>query len=99
MGHFEEDESEKIINVGLSVGNNGLMASDAPKSMHTKMGENIFLSLEVDSKEDADKFFKGLSDGGEVRMVMGDTFWGAYYGMLRDKFGIGWMVSYMYPKK
>jgi PhnB protein len=98
MGHFDNKEAEKIINIGLAVGDNGLMASDAPDSMPTKMGENVFLALEVDSKEMADKFFKGLSDGGKIHMAMADTFWGAHYGMLRDKFGIGWMISYTYPK-
>ena len=98
MGHFSEKESEKIINIGLSIGANGLMASDTPESMPTKMGENVFLSLEVDSKEMAEKFFKGLSNGGKVNMALSDTFWGAYYGMLRDQFGIGWMISYTYPK-
>lgn len=96
-GHFDKKEDEKIINVGLTVGENGLMAGDAPNSMPIKMGENFFLSLEVDSKDDADKFFTGLSEGGKINMGLGDTFWGAYYGMLRDKFGIGWMVNYTYP--
>ena len=99
MGHFKAEESEKIINIGLSLGNNGLMASDAPSSIPTKVGENIFLSLEVDSKDDADKIFKKLSLDGQIRMSLADTFWGAYYGMLIDKFGIGWMISYTYPKK
>jgi len=99
MGHFDKNEGEKIINVGLAVGETGLMGSDAPKSMPSKMGENVFLALEVDSKEQADKIFMGLSEGGKVNMGLADTFWGAYYGMLRDKFGIGWMVSYTYPKK
>jgi PhnB protein len=50
--------------------------------------------VNADSKEDADKFFTALSAGGAVKMPMGDTFWGSYFGMLTDKFGINWMISF-----
>jgi PhnB protein len=76
------------------------MGTDALESQGWKLssGNNFSLVIEADSKEEADKFFNGLSRGGKVRMAMADTFWGAYYGMLTDKFGIQWMVSYPYPK-
>jgi PhnB protein len=50
--------------------------------------------LNVDSREEADRFFTGLSEGGTIEMPLSDTFWGAYYGSFTDQFGIGWMVNY-----
>ena len=62
------------------------------------VGNNIYLSLEAESKEEADKLFKGLSSGGKVTMPLADAFWGAYFGMVTDKFGIQWMVNHTYKK-
>jgi PhnB protein len=94
-------EKEKIMHVSLPLGNgNTLMATDALESMGHPLtvGNNFHLSLEYDSKEEAEKVFNKLSSGGKVDMPMSDTFWGAYFGMLKDKFGISWMVSHT-PKK
>jgi PhnB protein len=100
QGKIKEEEGEKLIHVSLPLGQNVLMASDAPESTgKIKEGNNFSISLEADSKEDAQKFFEGLSRGGKIMMPLADTFWGAYYGMLQDKFGIRWMVSYNYPKE
>jgi PhnB protein len=57
-------------------------------------GNNNYISLHPESKEEADRLFKKLSAGGEVEMPMEDQFWGDYYGSFVDKFGIGWMVNY-----
>lgn len=62
-------------------------------------GNNFHLSLEAESKEEADKLFKGLSSGGKVTQPLADAFWGAYFGMVTDKFGIQWMVNYTYPQQ
>jgi PhnB protein len=94
-------EKEKIMHVGLPIGNgNVLMATDALDSMghHVTMGNNINLSLETKSKEETDKIFKGLSAGGKITQPLQDMFWGAYFGMLTDKYGISWMVNYTKPK-
>ncbi len=91
------DEKEKLMHVSLPVGKgNHLMATDALESMgHTvKEGNNISLSVETESKEEADQIFKGLSKDGNVTMPQAETFWGSYFGMVNDKFGIQWMVSY-----
>ena len=64
-----------------------------------KIGNNIAVSINTDSKEEADKLFNGLSEGGKVTMAMEDTFWGAYFGMFTDQFGINWMVNYDDPAK
>lgn len=94
-------EKEKLMHVSLPIGkNNVLMATDALESMGQKLtvGTNFHISVTAESKEEAAKVFNGLSNGGEVSMPLADTFWGDYFGMLTDKFGIQWMVNYTYPK-
>ena len=73
-----------------------LMATDAPAEMgfSLKEGNNYYITINPDSREEADRLFKGLSAGGKIEMELQDTFWGAYYGSLSDKFGIQWMVNY-----
>ena len=77
-----------------------LMGTDALESMGHKIhtGDNISLSLGAESEEEASKLFNGLAEGGTIQMTLQKTFWGAFFGMLKDKFGIQWMVSYDYPK-
>lgn len=92
-----EHEREKVMHIGLPFGStNMLMATDALESMNQKVnpGNNVYLCIFADSKEQADDFFNGLSEGAEIEMEMQDMFWGDYFGMLTDKFGIKWMVSY-----
>jgi PhnB protein len=90
-------DQDKIMHIALPVGNgNILMATDALESMGQTLnvGNNVHLSLSAESKTEADKIFNSLSAGGQVIMPLEDTFWGAYFGMVADKFGISWMVSY-----
>jgi PhnB protein len=61
-------------------------------------GNNVYINLEPDSREEADRLFNDLSAGGVVEMPMGDMFWGAYFGSFVDKFGIKWMVNFA-PKQ
>jgi PhnB protein len=96
-----KDEQDKLMHVALPIGKgNTLMASDVLESMgyHVTAGSNVSLSIEAESKEEAEKVFNGLSQGGKVTTPLGDTFWGACFGILTDKFGIHWMVNYTYPK-
>ena len=92
---------EKIMHVSLPISNETiLMGSDANPNMGAvSIGQHLSLSVGVDSKEEANKVFNGLATGGKVTMPIQDTFWGAYFGMLTDKFGFIWMVNYDYPKK
>ena len=62
-------------------------------------GNNFHLSIGSESKEEADRIFNGLSTGGKITIPMADMFWGDYFGMLTDKFGIQWMISYTHPKE
>ena len=100
-GKLPNNEKEKLMHISLPIGNGSLlMATDALESQGWKLtpGNNFHLSIEADSKEEADKLYKDLSAGGKATMPLANTFWGAYFGMLTDKFGIQWMVSYTYEK-
>ncbi|MBX7047083.1 MAG: VOC family protein [Ignavibacteria bacterium] len=87
-------DDNRIMHVSLPVGQSMLMASDAPSHLKLNQGNNLQISISVDSKEDADRIFSGLSAGGSVMMPMSDAFWGDYFGMFTDKFGVHWMISY-----
>ncbi len=97
-----ESEARKILHVSLPVGTAGcvLMGSDCPPSFPNGVQGNLFnISVNTDSKEEADRIFSGLSEGGNINMPIEDTFWGAYFGMCADRFGVQWMVNYDYPKE
>jgi len=90
-------DANKIMHVSIMISDEtALMGSDSTEDFGGKvsMGNNFSISLSADSKSDADSFFKKLSEGGRANMPMSDTFWGSYFGMLTDRFGINWMVSY-----
>lgn len=91
-----EGDEDKIIHIALPVGDDVLMASDAPESMGmtVNFGNNAYISVHPESKEEADRIFNALSEGGKVEMPIADQPWGDYYGSLADKFGVQWMVSY-----
>lgn len=94
---IDDSEKDKVMHVALPVGKNVLMASDSVDSMRTgpaPAGNNISLSVSTESDEEADKIFNALSAGGKVTMPMADAFWGSYFGMLKDKYGIHWMISH-----
>lgn len=94
---ISESEKKKIMFISLLFNNSTvLMGSDAGGEWGNdlKTGNNISLSVTAESREEADKFFDELSRGGEVKMPIGDVFWGSYYGMCKDKYGINWMISH-----
>lgn len=95
-----EDEN-KIMHVSLPVSQETiLMGSDIMEGYGPPFvaGTNFSVSINANSQEEADNLFKGLSEGGHVVMPLADTFWGAYFGMFVDKFGINWMVNYDRPQ-
>jgi PhnB protein len=91
-----DGDEDKIMHIALPVGDDVLMASDAPESMGftVNFGNNAYISVHPDSREETDRIFNALSEGGEVEMPIADQAWGDYYGSLADKFGVQWMVSY-----
>ena len=94
---LSEEDGNKIMHVSLPISkDNILMGSDSGGEWAPSMvvGNNISLSVNAENKEDADRFFNLLSDGGKVTMPMDKTFWGDYFGLCTDKFGINWMISF-----
>lgn len=94
MGVSESD-TDKIMHVSLNVGDSMLMGSDTIEGFGgaRPAGSNFAISYTTNTKQDADRIFAKLLDGGEVSMPLQDTFWGAYFGQGRDRFGIEWMVN------
>ena len=93
---LSESDANRVMHVTLPIGKDTiLMGSDSnTASGDVKFGHNISISINTDSIAEADKLFNGLSAGGHVSMPMNKTFWGAYFGMFTDKFGIDWMVNF-----
>lgn len=71
------------------------MGTDAPESMGftVNFGNNIYINLEPDTKAEAERLFKKLSEGGKVGMALQDMFWGGYFGSCTDKYGVQWMFN------
>lgn len=85
-----------IMHVALPIiGGHKLMGSDTPESMGFKvdMGNNVCINLEVDTREETRRLFDALAAGGKVEQVLQDMFWGDYYGIVSDKFGVKWMFN------
>jgi PhnB protein len=91
------DEKNRTMHISLPISKHTiLMASDIVPSMGHSLskGNNHYISLHPESKEEADRLFHGLSKNGTIEMPMADQFWGDYYGSCIDAFGIHWMINY-----
>jgi PhnB protein len=89
-------EGEKLMHISLPISKETfLMGSDAGGDWapNYKAGNNFSLSVNSGTREEADKLYKELSAKGTSTMPMAVTFWGSYFGMLTDRFGINWMIS------
>jgi len=94
---IDSKDAEKIMHVSLPISKETMiMGSDTGGewASNFKQGNNFSISINTDTKAEADRVFNGLSAGGKVTMPMNKTFWGDYFGMFTDKFGINWMVSF-----
>nr|WP_294872486.1 VOC family protein [uncultured Pedobacter sp.] len=92
-----EHEANKIMHIALPIGkNNTLIANDVPEFMgRVNESENRSkISVSAESREEADQIFNGLSAGGDIEGPIGDSPWGTYAGMFRDKYGIEWIVEF-----
>jgi PhnB protein len=99
---FPEEQGNRIMHVSLPISKETmLMGSDTGGEWASdfKQGNNFSISINTDSRQEADRLFTSLSQGGRVTMPMNDTFWGDYFGMFTDKFGVNWMVSFHEPEK
>lgn len=93
---IDPKDENKVMHIALPIGKNFLMGNDVPESMgQTNENENRSkISISAESREEADKLFSGLSEGGNIEMPIANSPWGSYFGMFRDKYGIEWMVDY-----
>ncbi|MDX1270404.1 VOC family protein [Bizionia paragorgiae] len=93
---IDDEDKNKIMHVSLPIGHSILMGSDTAGQQQDQFnqGNNFSISITADSKLEADTMFQKLSVDGHKIMPLEDTFWGDYFGMLVDKFGIQWMISY-----
>jgi PhnB protein len=92
-----QNEANKIMRIVLPIGGNTLIANDVPESMGpVNENENRSkIAISAETKEEADKLFNGLSEGGAVEMPMAKSPWGTYFAMFRDKYGIEWTVEFV----
>ena len=89
--------ADQIMHVTLTLGDDiNIMGSDQPEGFGAPhlIGTNFSISLGTESREERDKVFQALSEEGTVTMPLADTFWGSYFGMCTDRYGVNWMVSF-----
>jgi PhnB protein len=95
-------ERNRLMHVSLPLGNGSvLMGSDSAESLgghKITIGNNFSVSVNAESEDEATRLFNGLSVNGVVTMPLARTFWGSYFGMFIDQFGIQWMISYEYKQ-
>jgi PhnB protein len=96
MPPIREEDKNLVMHISLPIlGGHHLMGTDAPESMGFKVipGNNVYISLHPDTREETRRIFSALSSGGKVEMELQDMFWGDYYGSCTDQFGIHWMIN------
>ena len=95
--NLRDEDKGKVMHMALPISDgNVIMASDSLKGVgpaDLKVGNNVTIAVGPKSREEADRLFSGLSDGGQVFMPMSDAFWGGYFGSFVDKFGINWLIN------
>lgn len=90
-GTLPDGYENKVMHAAFTIGESTVMASDGCGENHPVSG--ISLSLAVKSAEEADKYFEALAADGEITMPLGETFWSPRFGMVKDRFGVHWMVG------
>lgn len=98
MAHTD-DMKDKILHALFQSGDLKFMVSDCPPGVSVSSGDQVSLALNFTDLESIEKTFAALSNGGNITMPLQDTFWGARFGMCKDKFGVLWMFNHDYPKK
>jgi PhnB protein len=97
MPPLPEEDKNLVMHMALPILNGHLlMGTDAPESMgfRVNFGNNVYISLHPDSKEETDRLFSALAEGGVVELELQDMFWGDYYGSLTDRYGVHWMFNF-----
>jgi len=97
--NMNAEDQKKIMHISLTTKNGTvIMATDSLESMgqQVSFGNNVHLCIQAESETEVDKLFAALSAGGKVEMPVNKTFWGAYFGMCQDKYGVQWMINYTF---
>ncbi len=89
----DEEWKIKLMHARLKFGNSILYVSDGPKDFKVTRSQDIQLSVDVPDEKKIDEIFNKMAEGGKITMPLADQFWGAKFGMLHDKFGVGWMFN------
>ncbi len=84
---------DKVMHARLTKGSVLLMASDTPPGRSLQAGNNFSININCESRQECDKLFSALGEKGKVIMPMQDMFWGSYWGMVTDQFGVNWMFN------
>jgi PhnB protein len=92
-----ESDRDRIMYAGLPIGGMVVMFSDAPTGSGFIEGNNICPTIGTDDKDEITRLYNELKEGGEVYMELGATFFSEWFGMVRDKFGVIWQISYYAP--
>jgi PhnB protein len=90
--HVPGEWRDKIVHGRLIIGDDSLLASDAPPD-HQKQPQGFSVSLQLKDVPEGERIFKALAEGGTIKMPFAKTFWAAGFGMCTDQFGIPWMVN------
>jgi PhnB protein len=96
MSPLSDEDQNLVMHVELKIlGGHSMMGTDAPESMGFKLnkGNNMHINLQPDTREETNRLFEALSDGGQVTMELQDMFWGDYFGSCIDKYGVHWMFN------
>jgi len=93
-----EGYKDKVMHASFKAEDLNFLVSDAMPGQTVKAGDNLALSLNFNDIESINKTFAALSEGGKITMELQDTFWGAKFGMLTDKYGFNWMFNHDYKK-
>jgi len=102
MPPLSEEMKKQIMHISLPIGGDTvLMGSDAGGEWAPQLvqGNNFSIYVETPEKAETDRIFNALAEGGKITMPLDETFWGDYFGMCTDKFGINWMVANALPKE
>ncbi|MGN6532746.1 MAG: VOC family protein [Ginsengibacter sp.] len=93
-----EEQKNKIMHASFKAGDLHFLVSDSMQGQSVTGGSNLSLSLNFNDADEINKTFAALSEGGKITMELQDTFWGARFGMLEDKYGFNWMFNHDYKK-
>jgi len=99
-GDFPKEAKDRVMHARVTKdGTTLLMASDTMPGSNFVQGTNFSISIDCQSAEETDRLYNAFSENGKITMPLQDAFWGARFGMLRDKFGINWMFNFEKPKQ